>query len=143
MMCLGLSSVCVCSVLNFFFFLIIKRESFNLWCPLLMIAFYHQTQTPINFWGRQGLNRRSLLQLSETLPVELTESHCSVQNLMGKKNRYLERQKIIFQRSRDRILRQMYLLKRVRIKFRAYFGDLKQDSKYKLGGFMYFGDLKK
>ena len=124
MMCLGLSRVCACSVLNFFF-LIIKRESFNLWCPLLVIAFYHQTQTPINFWGRQGLNRRSLLQLSEILPVELTESHCSVQNLMGKKNRYLERQKIIFQRSRDRILRQMQLLKRVCIKIKVYFGDLK------------------
>ena len=24
-------------------------ESFNLWCPLLMIVFYHQTKTSIDF----------------------------------------------------------------------------------------------
>ena len=30
----------------FFFFL---RESFNLWRPLLMIALYYQTKTPISF----------------------------------------------------------------------------------------------
>ena len=57
---------------NFFFFL----ESFNLWRPLLMIDFYHQTKTPISFWCRRGLNPRSLIQLSETLPVELTGTHC-------------------------------------------------------------------
>ena len=33
---------------------------------------YHQTKTPIGFWCKQGLNFRSLIQLSETLPVELT-----------------------------------------------------------------------
>ena len=32
---------------------------------------YHQTKTPIDFWCRRGLNSRSLIQLSETLPVEL------------------------------------------------------------------------
>ena len=37
-----------------------------------MIAFYHQTKTPIGFWCRRGLNTRSLIQPSETLPVELT-----------------------------------------------------------------------
>ena len=51
-----------------FFFL----ESFNLWRPLPMIAFYHQTNIPISFLCKQGLNPRSLIQPSETLPVELT-----------------------------------------------------------------------
>ena len=37
-----------------------------------MIAFYHQTETPINFWCRQRLNPKSLIQSYETLPVELT-----------------------------------------------------------------------
>ena len=40
-----------------------------------MIALYHQTKTPIKFWCRQGLNLRSLIQPSETLPVELTGTH--------------------------------------------------------------------
>ena len=55
-----------------FFFL---RKSFNVWRPLLMIALYHQTKTSINFWCRQELNPRSLIQPSETLPVELTGTH--------------------------------------------------------------------
>ena len=38
-------------------------------------AFYHQTKTPIGFLCRQGLNPESLIQLSETLPVELTGTH--------------------------------------------------------------------
>ena len=56
----------------FFFFL---RESFNLWHLLLMIALYQQTKTPVSFWCRRGLNPRSLIQPSETLPVELTGTH--------------------------------------------------------------------
>ena len=52
----------------------LSRE-FQLWRPLLMIVFYHQTKTPISFWCRQGLNSRSLIQSSETLPVELTVTH--------------------------------------------------------------------
>ena len=36
---------------------------------------YHQTKTPIGFWCKQGLNFRSLIQPSETLPVELTGTH--------------------------------------------------------------------
>ena len=40
-----------------------------------MIALYHQTNTPISFWCRRGLNPRSLIQPSETLPVELTGTH--------------------------------------------------------------------
>ena len=38
-----------------------------------MIAFYHQIKILIGFWYRRGLNARSLIQLLETLPVELTE----------------------------------------------------------------------
>ena len=65
---------------TFIYFLFFYRESFNLWRPLLMIAFYHQTKTPISFWCRsfwcrRGLNLRSLIQPSETLPVELTGTH--------------------------------------------------------------------
>ena len=40
-------------------------ESFNLWCSLLIIVFYHHTKTLISFWCRQGLNSRSLIQPSE------------------------------------------------------------------------------
>ena len=40
-----------------------------------MIVFYHQTKIPINFWCRRGLNPRSFIQPSETLPVELIETH--------------------------------------------------------------------
>ena len=56
--------------MNFFFL-----EGFNLWRPLLMIALYHQTKTPISFWCRWGLNLRSLIQPSEILPVKLTGTH--------------------------------------------------------------------
>ena len=55
-----------------FFFL---GKSFNLWHSLLMIILYHQTKTPISFLCRQGLNHRSLIQLSETLPIKLTGTH--------------------------------------------------------------------
>ena len=41
--------------------------------------FFHQTKTPISFWCRQGLNSRSPIQPSETLPIELTETHiCNI-----------------------------------------------------------------
>ena len=43
-----------------------------------MIALYHQTKTPISFWCRRELNPRSLIQPSETLPVELTKTHIFV-----------------------------------------------------------------
>ena len=47
-------------------------------------AFYHQTKTPIGFLCRQGLNPESLIQPSETLPVELTGTHLeSVFTVMG------------------------------------------------------------
>ena len=37
--------------------------------------FYHQIKTPFDFICRRGLNFRSLIQLLETLPVELTGIH--------------------------------------------------------------------
>ena len=40
-----------------------------------MIALYHQTKILISFRCRQGLNPRSLIQLSETLSVELIDTH--------------------------------------------------------------------
>ena len=40
-----------------------------------LIALYHQTKIPICFWYRRGLNLRSLIQPSETLSVELIETH--------------------------------------------------------------------
>ena len=42
-----------------------------------MITFYHQIKTSINFWYRQGLNPRSLIQPSEILPIELIGTHMS------------------------------------------------------------------
>ena len=36
---------------------------------------YHQIKTPINFLCRRELNIRSLIQPSETLSIELTETH--------------------------------------------------------------------
>ena len=57
---------------EFFFFFLRERESFNLWRSFLMIALYHQTKIPISFWCRRELNLRSLIQLSETLPPDLT-----------------------------------------------------------------------
>ena len=67
-------STLLCSIffMNHFFFF---GEIFNLWRPLLIIALYYQTQTPINIWYKWGLNPRFLIQPSETLPVELTKTH--------------------------------------------------------------------
>ena len=56
---------------RYYFFL----ESFNLCHPLLMTALYHQIKTLISFWCRRELNPRSLIQPSETLPIELTGTH--------------------------------------------------------------------
>ena len=52
-----------------FFFFFFKESLF------LIIAIYHQTNTPINFWYRRELNLRSLIQPSEILPIELTGIH--------------------------------------------------------------------
>ena len=40
-----------------------------------MIILYYQTKIPISFWCKQELNPEYLIQPSETLPVELTETH--------------------------------------------------------------------
>ena len=58
------------------------RESFNLWRLLLMIAFYHQTKTPINFWWKQELNPISLIQLSKALLVELIRTYLWINGLI-------------------------------------------------------------
>ena len=49
-------------------------KDFNLWHLILMIAIYHQTKTPISFWWKWKLNPKFLIQPSETLPIELTET---------------------------------------------------------------------
>ena len=54
-----------------------------------MIAFYHQTKIPISFWCKRGLNTRSLIQPSETLPVELTGTHIRVLALDVLNGKYL------------------------------------------------------
>ena len=38
-------------------------------------SFLSQTKTPIDFWCRRGLNPISFIQLSKTLPIELTGTH--------------------------------------------------------------------
>ena len=45
-------------LLMFFFFL---RECSILWHPFLMIVFYHQTKTLIDFWCKQKLNPKFLI----------------------------------------------------------------------------------
>jgi len=39
------------------------------------VSSYHQTKTPINFWCKWELKPRSLIQLSETLLIELIGTH--------------------------------------------------------------------
>ena len=46
-----------------------------------MIVFYHQVKILISFWCKQRLNLKSLIQLSETLQVELTETHALISYL--------------------------------------------------------------
>ena len=53
-------------------------KSFNLWFLLLMITLSYQTKTLIGFGSRQRLNPRSLIQLSETLPIKLTRTHKNI-----------------------------------------------------------------
>ena len=57
-MTMSLNKVCLLALISkltqTFFFL--SWDSFNLWCLLFMIVFYHQTKTAINFWCRWRLN---------------------------------------------------------------------------------------
>ena len=45
----------------------------------MIIALYYQTKIPISFWCRRGLNPRSLIQPSKTLPVQVLSSLFSFQ----------------------------------------------------------------
>ena len=51
--------------------------------PVLIIALYHQTKKPVSFWCRRGLNPRSLIQSSDTLPVDLVGTHNIVKNIQA------------------------------------------------------------
>ena len=53
----------------------------------LMIVLYHQTKIPISFLCRWELNLRSLIQPSETLPVELIETHSCLFLLVFRTNK--------------------------------------------------------
>ena len=55
-------------------------ENFNLWRLFLMMAHCHQTKIPIDFRCRQKLNPRFLIQLSETLPVNLIRIYFFLRN---------------------------------------------------------------
>ena len=80
----------------FFLFFFFFYQSFNLWDPFLIIAFfYHQTKTLIGFWCRRRFNHRSFIQSLETLSVELTGIH--VELLFGRQ----ENHKLQFQNIDD------------------------------------------
>ena len=51
--------------------------------PVLIIALYHQTKKPVSFWCRRRLNPRSLIQSSDTLPVDLVGTHNIVKNIQA------------------------------------------------------------
>ena len=55
---------------------------------------YYQTKTLISFWCRRGLNPKSLIQLSETLPVELTGTHSTDCKLRGQSERHIKGKQI-------------------------------------------------
>ena len=60
--------ICIYNIEYFFW------ESFNLWCPLIIIVLYHQTMILIGFWCRRWLNSKSLIQ-----PSVLTETHYNIE----------------------------------------------------------------
>ena len=51
-----------------------------------MIVFNHQIKTPISFWCRQELNLKFLIQPSETLLIELIETHTHLNQLITPSN---------------------------------------------------------
>ena len=67
--------------LNLMSNLFFQRVLTQLWRSLLLIVLYHQTKTPIDFLCRRGLNLRSFIQPSETIPVKLTGTHNLMSNL--------------------------------------------------------------
>ena len=76
--------VVVMSMIRKLFFL----ESFNIWRPLLMIVLYLQTKIPISFLCKWKLSPISLIQPSETLPIELTGTHNIIRELKQPNNEY-------------------------------------------------------
>ena len=59
-----------------YIYIYIKRErEFKPMTSTPDIAFYHQIKIPIGFLCRRRLNFSSLIQLSETLSVELIGTH--------------------------------------------------------------------
>ena len=83
------------SLISFLFFL----ENFNLWHMLLIITLYHQSKTPMSFYYKRRLNLRSLIQLSETLSVELTGTYQNqlISWLNGKEQAYIRSKNHRFQ----------------------------------------------
>ena len=63
--------------IELFFFFFFNRE-FQPMTSAFDDVFYHQTNIPIGFWCKRGLNLKSLIQPLETLPVELTGIHNKV-----------------------------------------------------------------
>ena len=59
-------------------------ESFVILHLLLTIDFYYKINISINFWCRQKLNSKYLIQPSETLLIHLTQSHFSCSSLLQK-----------------------------------------------------------
>ena len=53
---------------------IISQRSFSFLIYRLS-TYDHQTKKPIGFWYKKELNLKSLIQLLETLPIELTRTH--------------------------------------------------------------------
>ena len=58
-------------------------------------VFYHRIKTLIGFWYRWKLNLRSLIQPSEILPVELTETHIYLLKRKEKKT-LIKMKKLLF-----------------------------------------------
>ena len=60
-----------------FWTIVVKSIFFRLKLPknCVLTVFYYHTKTPIDFWYRRRLNLKSIIQLSETLLVEVTETH--------------------------------------------------------------------
>ena len=58
--------------MNFFF---LEEKEFQPMASTIDDTLYHQTKKPIGFLCRWGLNPKSLIQLSEILPVMLTRTH--------------------------------------------------------------------
>ena len=64
-------------VLDKLIFCNLLLESFNIWHPIMIITVLLLNQNTSQFWCRQWLNPRSLIQPSEILLIELTETHLS------------------------------------------------------------------